>query len=28
VIGEEFHPQQLKDEEIYQRILFSLSNLE
>jgi len=28
VIGEKFHPQQLSDEEIYQRILFSLSNLQ
>ena len=27
VIGEKFHPQQLSDEEIYQRILFSISNL-
>ncbi len=28
VIGEKFHPQQLSDEETYQRILFSLSNLQ
>ena len=28
VIGEKFHPQQLSDEEIYQRVLFSLSNLQ
>ena len=28
VIGEKFHPQQLSDEETYQRVLFSLSNLQ
>ena len=28
VIGEKFHPQQLSDEEIYQRVLFSISNLQ
>ena len=27
VIGEKFHPQRLSDEEIYQRVLFSLGNL-
>jgi len=28
VIGEKFHPQKLSDEEIYQRVLYSLGNLE
>ncbi len=27
VIGEKFHPQQLSDEEVYQRILYALGNL-
>jgi len=27
VIGEKFHPQQLSDEEIYQRVLYSLGNI-
>ncbi|MBS1600497.1 MAG: phosphoribosylaminoimidazolesuccinocarboxamide synthase [Bacteroidetes bacterium] len=27
VIGEKFHPQKLSDEEVYQRVLFSLANL-
>ena len=27
LIGEKFHPQQLSDEEIYQRVLYSLGNL-
>jgi phosphoribosylaminoimidazole-succinocarboxamide synthase len=28
IIGEKFHPQSLSDEEIYQRIIYSLGNLE